>query len=102
MGKKRWKKGESLIETVAALLITSLALTLLPGAIVAAARVNNRMKQVDYYNETAENAEKDSGSFELEIHRVGADGGEAVAPVPVERYSYKAGNRTYYYYTKKE
>lgn len=38
--KLRQCRGESLIETLAALLIATLALTMLPGAIIAAARTN--------------------------------------------------------------
>ena len=43
--KLRETAGETLIETLAALLVTTMGLTLLPGAIVAAARLNGAVKQ---------------------------------------------------------
>lgn len=54
---KRLKKnnGETLVETLVALIITALGLLMLPGAVVAAARVNAiSEKQVIYMEKTLE------------------------------------------------
>lgn len=56
VGKKiKNKNGETLVETLVALIITALALLMLPGAVVAAARVNAiSEKQVIYMEKTLE------------------------------------------------
>ncbi len=58
MKKLKQKTGETLTETLVALVIMALALIMLPGAVVAAARVNATMeKQVIFMEKTLE-AEK--------------------------------------------
>ncbi len=47
MKKIREKKGESIAETLVALMIVSMSLTILAGAIVSAARVNSRFDNKD-------------------------------------------------------
>ena len=52
------KSGETLVETLVALIITALALLMLPGAVVAAARVNAQIAdQVAYMEKTDEAAQ---------------------------------------------
>ncbi len=54
--KLKNKKGESLIETLVALLIGALALMMLPGAVVAASKANKTAaEQSVYYDEGAVN-----------------------------------------------
>ncbi|WP_026664551.1 type II secretion system protein [Butyrivibrio sp. FC2001] len=45
------KKGESLIETLVALLIGVLALMMLPGAVVGAARANRKAAEQSVYSD---------------------------------------------------
>ncbi len=52
--KLKQKKGETLVETLVSLVIIALALMMLPGAVVAAARVNAQVeKQVIFMEKTA-------------------------------------------------
>ncbi len=54
--KLRDKSGETLVETLVALIITTLALMMLPGAVVAAARVNARIGDQVIYMERTKDA----------------------------------------------
>ena len=54
--KLRDKSGETLVETLVALIITTLALMMLPGAVVAAARVNARIGDQVIYMERTDDA----------------------------------------------
>ncbi|MBE5896677.1 MAG: hypothetical protein E7281_02835 [Lachnospiraceae bacterium] len=54
--KLRDKSGETLVETLVALIITTLALMMLPGAVVAAARVNARISDQVIYMERTDDA----------------------------------------------
>ena len=68
MGKvKTNNAGETLAETLVALIITALALLMLPGAVVAAARVNERVSdQVTYMEKTEEVATgTDAGTCDI-------------------------------------
>ncbi len=47
MLKRMNNKGETLAETLAAMLVVVLAIVMLAGAVIAAARVNNRIKVED-------------------------------------------------------
>ena len=53
-------KGESLIETLVALLITCMGLTLLPGAIISSARVNKKAESQFVIKSDAEQGEGSS------------------------------------------
>ncbi len=50
------KSGETMVETLVALIITTLALMMLPGAVVAAARVNARIGDQVIYMERTKDA----------------------------------------------
>ena len=54
--KLRDKSGETLVETLVALIITTLALMMLPGEVVAAARVNARIGDQVIYMERTKDA----------------------------------------------
>lgn len=60
MMKKRLKQknGETLVETLVSLVIIALALLMLPGAVVAAARVNAKAKKQVIYMEKTLDATK--------------------------------------------
>lgn len=54
--KKKSTSGETLAETLVSVVIISLALLMLPGAVVAAARVNATAKKQVIYMENLEDA----------------------------------------------
>ena len=85
---KRLKKnnGETLVETLVALMITALGLLMLPGAVVAAARVNAiSEKQVIYMEKTLEaDAGVDAGKCDVTFS-VGGNSG-TVEDVKVLRF----------------
>lgn len=56
MKKMKQTSGETLAETLASVVIISLALLMLPGAVVAAARVNATAKKQVIYMENREEA----------------------------------------------
>lgn len=56
LNRLRQRAGESLGETLAALLIATMGLTMLPGAIVTAARLNKRAEQRHSYAEGSDTA----------------------------------------------
>ena len=47
--KKRTTKGETLVETLMSLIIATLAFLMLPGAIIASARVNKTVGDISLY-----------------------------------------------------
>ncbi len=87
MKKLKSAKGESLTETLVALLISSLALMILAGAIVTAARINTRLRNEDVAFKKAQTPS--SGSVTVTM-----DGGTPVN-VPVKIYE---TNNHYVYY----
>ena len=98
--KLREKAGESLIETMVSLLIAVLALTLLPGAIIASSKVNSTAEEQSLYvgdgdeesdvtitidtSSTTNNTEGGSANYNITI---GSDDGFKV---------YKSGDLYYY------
>ncbi len=56
MKKLKKKNGETLAETLIALVITALALLMLPGAVVASSRVNASIKEQIIYMEKISDA----------------------------------------------
>ncbi|MBR0283068.1 MAG: prepilin-type N-terminal cleavage/methylation domain-containing protein [Oscillibacter sp.] len=99
--KRDNRRGESLVETLAAMLIISLTMLMLAGAIVTAARVNrkaaNEIIQVTPPLDSAA-YESDNGWF-VEIH----DNYGNTSELPVTLYKAKpeggGENHVLYYYT---
>ena len=91
------KKGESIAETLVAMLITVLALTLLPGAIVAAARVNQRAESQTTYVDRTKSTVISSGSLILDTGEIG-DGGKIVVNKSIKEYTEETGGKSIYYY----
>ncbi|WP_026657971.1 type IV pilus modification PilV family protein [Butyrivibrio sp. AC2005] len=65
--KIRNSVGETLIETLFALLIAAVALVMLPGAIVAATKANKQSKEKSVYY----SAENGSGGFDNHVEVTG-------------------------------
>ena len=87
--KLKSNAGETLVETLFALLVVGLAMTMLAGAIMAAARVNKGARDFN----TAfilDNAKKVSSSVTVEI--------SGKPPISVNAYQTNDQNH-YYYYT---
>ena len=87
--KLKSNAGETLVETLFALLVVGLAMTMLAGAIMAAARVNKGARDFN----TAfirDNAEKVSSSVTVKISEK--------TPISVNAYQTNDQNH-YYYYT---
>ena len=86
MKKIKNKKGETLTETLVALIITALALLMLPGAVVAAARVNAAAaKQVIYMEKTSDASNGvDAGSCSITFSS--ASNSKTVDNVKVKRF----------------
>ena len=92
--KLKDKNGETIAETLVALLITVLALMLLPGAIVAASRVNNRVeKQTTYVDYTK--GQIVTGTLTINTGGIGTSGTITVSPT-IKKYT-KEGKSIYYY-----
>ena len=87
--KLKSNAGETLVETLFSLLVIGLAMTMLAGAIMAAARVNKGARDFN----TAfilDNAEKVSSSVTVKI--------SGKTPISVSVNAYRTQNQ-YYYYT---
>ncbi|MCR5097866.1 MAG: hypothetical protein K6B14_02840 [Lachnospiraceae bacterium] len=95
MKKISSKKGETIAETLISVLIVTMALTILAGAIVSAARINSRIK-----NEEVAFAKEETPEGYIDKSVVFSMTGVSIQPVDVKVYS--SGNDTgYYYYDKK-
>lgn len=86
MMKKRLKStsGETLTETLVAVVMVSLALIMLPGAVVAAARVNAAAKKQVIFMENR--AEADAGECNIKITVDGQTGEVLLQNVKVKRF----------------
>ena len=92
----RKKAGETLVETMAALLIASVSVSLITGAVIAAARVNSRAGEE--LKEAAFNAsasELVSEEYELSLS---AGGSEKSAKLKLYSLKNEDGESVYYYY----
>ena len=90
--KIKKKKGESLVETLAALLIASMGLMILSGAIISASRVTQTEKSI----ETVESPtiETDESPTERKVKLQS----EEIAEYKVISYKSEEGNTQKYYY----
>ena len=86
MKKIRSKKGESIAETMIAMLVVSMALTMLAGAIVTAARVNSREKNEDEVFLQADAEKVEDQTYSITIGSIS---------IPVDVYK---TSKDYYYY----
>ena len=93
MKKLKSKLGETISETLVALLISTFALMILAGAVVSAATINSRISHTDvvFSKDAAE-----SGSSTVTISMDGSD----ITPVEVSVDVYTTENG-YIYYEKK-
>ena len=97
MKKLRQKTGETIAETLVAVLIIAIAFVILTGAVAAAARVNERIKNDEEAFQDA-GLNESSISFSLKVYQQtilsdGVDAGTASAML-----HYKAGASDGYYY----
>ena len=81
-------KGETLTETLASVVIISLALLMLPGAVVAAARVNASAKKQVIYMENVEDAAEgvDTGTCDFVFSVTGNTTTLKVENIKVKRF----------------
>ena len=98
MKKLRQKTGETIAETLVAVLIIAIAFVILTGAVAAAARVNERIKNDEEAFQDAGLPDESSISFSLKVYQQtilsdGVDAGTASAML-----HYKAGASDGYYY----
>ena len=89
MRKLRMKRGESISETLIAVLIMALMFTMLTGAVITAARINSRLKN-------------DEAAFRAGTEVDGADGWGVVLRMGDQQYRqsaklYETENGYYYY-----
>ena len=93
MSKKNNKtKGETLVETLMALIVTSLAFLMLPGAIISSSRVNSEVSKLSIYGgDDVATSGLGHGVGELNI----SIGGSESIKVNVVRYGDKAENGMY-------
>jgi hypothetical protein len=109
LGRKlKSKKGESLAETLVALLISTMALMILAGALVAASKVNYKVEKTDTFMayQTADGAS--NSTSELEASDIVIKTSDAGAPisiseldktsVKVHKDEYTVGEEKMYYY----
>ena len=80
-------KGETLAETLAAMLVVVLAIVMLAGAVVAASRVNNRIKVED---------------TDFRISESGSSSQTSINGKTVDIILYQTDNGYYYYEYDKE
>ena len=90
MKKLGKKNGEPIAETLVAMMIVAMSLTILAGAIVSAAKVNDKVKnsQVSFEN--------DGGDGELKSTQVVLKVGDTVK-ASLDVYALNTGNGYYYY-----
>ena len=89
------KNGETIAETLVALLITVLALMLLPGAIVAAARVNNRVENQTTYVNTDKGVSV-GGTLRMTTDGISSD--TITMTSTIKKYTEETGGKSIYYY----
>lgn len=90
MKKIRSKKGETIAETLVAMMIVAMSLTILAGAIVSAAKVNSKVKnaEVSFIN--------DGGDGEIISTKAVLKIGD-VEKASFDVYAFNTGNGYYYY-----
>ena len=86
--KLKTSSGETLAETLVSVIIISLALLILPGAVVAAARVNATAKKQIIYMENTEDAPTgvDVGTCDVTISVDGNSNTNSLSGVKVKRF----------------
>ena len=100
-GKLKEKKGESVAETLVAMLITVMGLMLLPGAIAAAARVNSRTEDMTIYVDKSDSSSNTSVTGNLKM-TTGEEvsGDEITVNMEIKKYTEKKSGKSIYYYDK--
>ena len=103
LNKLRRTAGESIAETLVAMLIVALAALMLAGSLVSSAYVNNRVKALSMFTDTGEDtpgsrifsdlAGNSKGSIRIKISVTGST--DAPAQVDAALYTDSGGN--YYY-----
>lgn len=99
---KKWKNnaGETIVETLVTMMILSLAVLMLAGAIVTSARINAQADNTETAFKTSEMTEVE---MQAEITEIKSGTGEALqekkVTVPIKLYHTKNG---YVYYETKE
>ncbi len=93
MKKYSSQRGESLVESLAAMLIISMSSLILSGAVVSAARVNSRLKNEDVAFTLTENALDPNYTVTITVPE--ADGTETIEVETAALYKTSKG---YYYY----
>ena len=85
------KTGESIAETLVAVLIMAVAFLMLTGAVVTAARINNRIKNADVSFAAGTSEEPSPSKVTISLDGIAAE-------VEVTVYQTETENGYYYYY----
>lgn len=94
MDKLRTKRGETLVETLAALLVATLVLLFLSTAIVTAARINKQVRDTDTsFRYSTENA-TDADFFDVTVEDTRT--GQIVDQIHVYQFQDPSGHYRYY------
>lgn len=91
--------GESLIETLVAVMIMSLALVMLPGAIVAASNINSKVEKAKIFASDA--GVKSPGFTNVGITNNAGSEAPTQTSLAVEYYHVGEDGEGYYYYVVK-
>lgn len=84
--KLKQKKGETLVETLVSLVIIALALMMLPGAVVAAARVNAQVEKQVIFMEKTSLAEKGTSAGTCNVSFTAEGNTHTIENVEVTRF----------------
>jgi len=95
-GKLREKSGETLVETLVSMLIVVLAVTMLAGSIVAAARVNAGAAKLTVYLNEADSGNTPMGGAVVRVDGPGTS--FQATGVTVKQYDPDGESGTMYYY----
>ena len=99
------KAGETIAETLVTMIILSLAVLMLAGAVVTTARVNKQADNTDTSFQTRQTGAKVTGTNSMKVilseeNATGGAGGASSAEIPVQVYQSQANSleKSYIYY----
>ena len=97
--KLKEKNGESVAETLVAMLIAVLALMLLPGAIAAASRVNSKVEDMTVYVDRSDDSKNFDVTGKLKMTTGGTGSiDEITVTTKIKKYTEKTNGKSIYYY----
>ena len=97
MKKLLSKRGESLVETMAAMMVITLGMTMLAGAVVASANANKQAENAVSSIKTETPPSVVSGSYSVSVKRNDLESAEYTIPVKVIRRGNDDASAVYSY-----